>query len=332
MIEATHWHPVARVEDLGDAPLAVVLLGEALVLWRDGLQSVHAWADRCPHRGAALSRGRVLPAPDAPGGARLECPYHGWRFDADAQCAVVPALPGFTPPPAHRAQAYDVVVRHGLVWVRLAPGDTEVPAFAAEADPRLRKVTCGPYEVATSGPRLVENFLDMAHFGFVHEGSLGDRDHPEIPDYRVEDTPTGLLATACIAWQPVSSIHATGGAWVDYTYEVTGPYTCVLTKAPEAAKVAIDGFRESIALFVDPVGPETSRVWIRLAMTDFESSDATMRAFQDMIFGQDLPVLESQRPKRLPLDPKAEVHCAADKASAAYRRYLRRLGVSVGTC
>jgi len=332
MIEATHWHPVARIEDLRDAPLAATLLGEPVVLWRDGRAVVHAWADRCPHRGAALSRGRVLPVPEAPGLARLECPYHGWRFDADARCAVVPALPGFLPPPAHRAREYEALQRHGLLWVRLAPGDTGVPEFAAETDPRLRKVTCGPYDVATSAPRLVENFLDMAHFGFVHEGSLGDRDHPEIPDYRVDDTPTGLLATGCTAWQPVSSIHATGGARVDYTYEVAGPYTCVLTKAPEAEKVAIDGFRESIALFVDPLGPETSRVWIRLAMTDFDSSDATMRAFQDMIFGQDLPVLESQRPKRLPLDPKAEVHCAADKASAAYRRYLRRIGVTFGTC
>ena len=85
MIEATHWHPVARIEDLRDAPLAATLLGEPVVLWRDGRAVVHAWADRCPHRGAALSRGRVLPVPEAPGLARLECPYHGWRFDADAR-------------------------------------------------------------------------------------------------------------------------------------------------------------------------------------------------------------------------------------------------------
>jgi phenylpropionate dioxygenase-like ring-hydroxylating dioxygenase large terminal subunit len=332
MIEATHWHPVAQVEDLRDTPLAATLLGHALVLWRDARGAAHVWSDRCPHRGASLARGRVVPAPEAPGGARLECPYHGWSFDADARVVRVPALPEFVPPVTHRAHAHEVLERCGLVWVRLEPGELGPPAFPAEEDVRLRKVNCGPYEVATSAPRVVENFLDLSHFGFVHEGSLGDRDHPEIPDYRVEDTPTGLLATGCRAWQPVSSIHATGGAMVDYTYEIVGPYTCVLTKAPEAAAVAIDGFRESIALFVCPTGPESCRVWIRMAMTDFASPDAAMRGFQDMIFGEDLPVLESQRPKRLPLDPRAELHCAADKASAAYRRYLGRIGVSFGTC
>ena len=67
-------------------------------------------------------------------------------------------------------------------------------------------------------------------------------------------------------------------------------------------------------------------------MTDFASTDEAMQGFQDAVFGEDRPVVESQRPRRLPLDPKAELHCAADKASAAYRRYLRRTGVSFGTC
>ena len=52
--------------------------------------------------------------------------------------------------------------------------------------------------------------------------------------------------------------------------------------------------------------------------------------FQDTIFGQDRPVLESQRPKRLPLAPDAEVHSAADRISSAYRRYLRDSGITFG--
>jgi len=332
MIESTFWHPVAAGDDLRESPLRVMLLDRELVLWRDADGTVHAWADACPHRGASLSAGRIVPTPGEPGGARLECRYHGWRFGADARCSEIPASPGFEPPPGHRAVSFEAIERHGLVWVRLAPDGAALPAFAAEADERLRKVLCGPYDVHSSAPRVVENFLDMAHFGFVHPGSLGDRGHPEIPDYRVEDTPTGLLATGCRAWQPVSSIHATGGAMVDYTYEVVAPYTCVLTKAPDAAAVAIHGFREAIALFACPVGQEACRVWIRMAMTDFHSPDAAMRAFQDAIFGEDLPVVESQRPRRLPLDPRAELHGAADRASAAYRRYLRRLGVRFGTC
>jgi len=337
MFEKTLFHPVARVEDLGERPLAAHLMGEDLVLWRDRSGDVHAAADRCPHRGAALSLGRVVSHAD---GDALECGYHGWRFDGGGQCVAVPALPGFTPPAEHRACAYSARTAYGLIWVALRSGVAAdesglLPAFAAETDDRLRKVNCGPYDVATSAPRIVENFLDMSHFGFVHEGWLGSREHVAMRPHRVDATAHGFIATECFAWQPQSSIHATGGAMVEYTYEVGAPYTCVLTKVPEAAAVAVAGFRESIALFVCPLEPERSRVWIRLAMNDFDSPDARLIDFQNTIFGQDQPVLESQRPRLLPITPQApvtELHSAADRSSAAYRRYLRERGVTFGTC
>jgi phenylpropionate dioxygenase-like ring-hydroxylating dioxygenase large terminal subunit len=207
-----------------------------------------------------------------------------------------------------------------------------LPPFDAEADGRLRKLNCGPYDVATSAPRIVENFLDMAHFGFVHEGWLGARDTPEIPDYQVQATATGLVATGCKAWQPQSNLHSTRGALVEYRYEVSGPYTAVLTKVPEAGSTAVQDWRESIALFICPLEPGRSRVWFRLAVADFETDAAKLQAFQHTIFTQDQPVLESQTPACLPLDARAEAHTAADKASAAYRRFLREAAITFGTC
>ncbi len=338
MIETRHWHPVAQSVDIArDLPLAGNLLEHPLVLWRDAAQQVHAWADQCPHRGALLSLGKVC-------NGQLQCGYHGWRFDATGHCVHVPALPGFVPPESHRARAYEAQERYGLVWVRLAgtplfdpPTRPDLPAFSAETDSGLRKLICGPYDVATSAPRIVENFLDMAHFGFVHDGWLGTREATAIDDYQVQRTSTGLLATGCRAWQPRSNLHATNAAQVEYTYEVTAPYSAVLTKLPDPAHLAAPPvneesalFRESIALFICPVAPEVSRVWFRLAMTDFASSDDKLQAFQHTIFMQDKPVLESQMPRRLPLDLRAELHTVADKASSTYRKYLRELGVTFG--
>ena len=329
-VELNSWHPVALGQDLAQAPLPVQLLEHKLVLWRDGRGAVQAWTDRCPHRGARLSMGCVRDG-------QLECAYHGWRFAAGGQVVRVPALPAFTPPPTHHAVTHQAVERYGLVWVRLqADGDDSgLPSFAAEDDARLRKVSCGPYDVATSAPRIVENFLDMAHFGFVHEHWLGSREHTAIAEHRVDATPTGFLATGCKAWQPRSSVHAEGGAEVEYSYEVNAPYTAVLTKVPEASSVKLEDFRESIALFICPLTPESSRVWFRLAMNDFESPDSQLQAFQHQIFTQDQPVLESQSPKRLPISEQApvrELHCAADRSAAAYRRYLRERGITFGTC
>lgn len=325
MIEKQLWHPVAGSEAVAQAPLAVRLLDEDLVLWREPGGAVHAWPDRCPHRGARLSLGRVE-------NGRLECPYHGWQFDGSGQCMHVPALPQFVPPRTHCVEAYEAREAHGLVWVRLVASDAALPPFTAEADTRLRKLNCGPYDVEASAPRIVENFLDLSHFAFVHEGWLGARGASSIDSYKVEETATGLRATECKAWQPQSNLHSTAPAQVEYTYEVTAPYTAVLTKIPEAGTVTVADWRESIALFICPLTPEKSRVWFRLAVADFESSDAKLRAFQDTIFRQDQPVLESQAPKRLPLDLRAELHTAADRASSAYRRYLSRLGITFGAC
>jgi phenylpropionate dioxygenase-like ring-hydroxylating dioxygenase large terminal subunit len=320
-----HWHPVAPAGSIGTQPFAARLLGEDLVLWRDATGALHAWPDRCPHRGARLSLGRV--ADD-----RLECPYHGWQFDGSGHCVHVPALPAFTPPATHCVQHFAVQEAYGLAWVRLAASAFDLPAFVGESDGRLRKLNCGPYTVETSAPRLIENFLDMAHFAFVHEGWLGARGNTGIASYQVEETPTGLRATGCKAWQPQSNLHSTAPAQVEYTYEVTGPYAAVLTKVPEVGSVAVAQWREAIGLFIVPVEPERSIAWFRLAVADFETADEKLRAFQDTIFRQDQPVLESQSPRRLPLDLRTELHTAADRASSAYRRYLSRLEITFGTC
>ena len=324
MIERSLWHPVAQSQEVVTAPLPVQLLEQPLVLWRNAEGLVQAFNDRCPHRGARLSMGRVE-------NNNLECPYHGWQFSSGGQCVKVPAVPDFVPPPSQCVKSFEVAEAYGLVWVRLDPSDSQLPAFAAEADTYLRKVNCGPYDVAASAPRIIENFLDMSHFGFVHEGWLGSRDATAIATYQVDKTETGIIATGCKAVQPQSNLHSTQAAEVEYTYEVTGPYSAVLTKIPEEG-TSKQGWREQIGLFISPITPETSRVWFRLAVADFESTDEQLQNFQHTIFVQDQPVLESQLPKALPLDPRAEMHSAADRMSSAYRRFLKAQAITFGVC
>lgn len=321
------WHPVAISSNVVLGKLeATTLLDTPVVIWRDAEGEIHAWEDRCPHRGIKLSLGGI----ETKG---VVCPYHGWVFGSDAQCCHVPALPDADAQKINaKVKTFAVKEQYGLVWVCLGTPVLDVLPFPEFADKRLRKVWCGPYEVASSAPRIIENFLDMSHFGFVHEGWLGTREATAIEDYRVEPLPTGLRATGCKAWQPQSNLHSTQAAQVEYTYEVTGPYTAVLTKVPEAGTTAVQDWREAIALFVCPLTPETSRVWFRLAVADFDTPDAKLRAFQHTIFTQDQPVLESQRPQRLPLDLRAELHTAADKASSAYRRFLKASGITFGVC
>lgn len=219
---------------------------------------------------------------------------------------------------------------YGLAWVCLGTPDHAMPPrFPEFADDALRKVWCGPYDVQASAPRIVENFLDMAHFAFVHEGILGQQQHAAIPDYTVEtfsDTEygSGVWARQCRAWQPQASKAATSGSDIEYSYRVVRPLTAILTKQAPGA------LREAIALFLQPLTETTTRVRIILALDDFTSSDEALRAFQDAIFLQDQPILESQHPARLPLIPGAEVSVACDRMSLAYRAYLKQQNLHYG--
>src|SRR3954454_4074220 len=80
------WFPVARITDLG-TPQRTTLLGEKLVVYRNGAGTVTVRSRRCPHRGGDLAGGEVL-------AKAIACPYHGWEFDSGTGgCTRVPSLP-----------------------------------------------------------------------------------------------------------------------------------------------------------------------------------------------------------------------------------------------
>ena len=173
-------------------------------------------------------------------------------------------------------------------------------------------------------PRVIENFLDVAHFPFVHGGYLGDEDYAEIKDYEVERTSEGVVARDITVYQP--NADGTGiGRDVTYTYKVYRPLTAYLIKT--SGDLAF-----SIYFAVTPISEVESVGWMYVNMNDVQGmSDTDISRFQDTIFGQDVPVVQSQRPELLPLDLQAELHLRSDRMSIGYRQWLNDLGVSFGT-
>lgn len=328
LFESQIWHPVCESSQVQDNPLAVTLLCTDLVLWRDEQAVVHCLHDQCPHRGAKLSLGAVCQG-------QLRCAYHGWRFGAEGACVHIPAMPAFKPGPAQQARAVAVKEEMGLVWVCLEPAhanSSELPAFSAEQNTTQRKIIAGPYEVKTSAPRIVENFLDVAHFSFVHHGWLGEENTAQIANYTVETLANGFVVKDVRVDQPQASLSMNQPTTVTYQYEVKHPFCAVLHKVQAVEPGETPAFQESIAVFIQPVSPISSRVWFRMAVSDWETDSEDMIAFQDKIFSQDKPVLESQSPRELPIHSGAEVHMAVDKASVAYRKYLLQCGITFGVC
>jgi len=311
------WHAVATVEDLQAQPLlAARLLEEDIVVWRAG-DSVMAWQDLCVHRGTRLSLGKI--AAD-----HVHCPYHGWVYDRAGQCTHIPAHPGQAPPTKARVKTYQAQERYGLIWVSLGQPAHDVPPFAQWDDERYRKILCGPYRFRAAGTRAIENFLDVAHFPFVHEGFLGDPQFPEIGEYEAHIGPEGVVAENISVWQP-NPDGSGQGAQVTYTYRVFRPLTAYFIKSSAGPSFA--------AYFtISPLDEQACQGWMWLAMDyGHEVPAQEIRDFETEVTAQDVPIVESQRPELLPLDLQAELHLRSDRTAIAYRQWLRQLGVTFGT-
>ncbi|MEM9817039.1 MAG: aromatic ring-hydroxylating dioxygenase subunit alpha [Cyanobacteria bacterium P01_D01_bin.6] len=180
------WYPVIPRQRLIAGPQAFELLGEPLVLWLDQQGSPAAVRDRCCHRTAKLSLGRVE-------AGRICCPYHGWEFDAAGTCVRVPQLKDDCKVPAnYRVESYRCAERYGYIWVCLDEPLIDIPEISEASDPdyRLIQEFYEPWQCA--GLRVMENELDLAHPTFVHTETFGSGDHPTPDELEITETDWGI--------------------------------------------------------------------------------------------------------------------------------------------
>ena len=248
-----------------------------------------------------------------------------WRSGSDPSVLIGMAA-GTEVDPTAVTDPLPTRVKFGYVWTTLGHPDHEIFDIAECDETDRRILNGGSLMVSVSAPRAVENFLDMSHFPYVHTGLLGIEPRTEVVEYHVETTDTQVLATGCKFYQPVAAASAAGGQVTNYTYRVPHPYCVMLYKSVHSDPSRMD----VIALFNQPMTEERIRAHNFLAMVDDVSTDTTLRHFQQLIFGQDKTILESQYPKRLPLDPRAETPIRADKSAIHYRRWLSDKGLTYG--
>ncbi|KAJ8622794.1 hypothetical protein MRB53_031323 [Persea americana] len=191
-----HWYPVSLVEDLDpNIPTPSQLLGRDIVLWKDPNSSQWvAFDDRCPHRLAPLSEGRIDEA------GFLQCSYHGWSFDGSGSCAQIPQAA--TDGPEARAvrspracvAKLPTMVSQGLLfvwpdengWERAAaskppmlPDDFDDPAFSTVTIQR---------DLFYGYDTLMENVSDPSHIDFAHHKVTGRRDRAKPLPFKLESS------------------------------------------------------------------------------------------------------------------------------------------------
>ena len=182
------WYAVEFADSVTVKPMRVTVLGQHLALYRTPEGRPVALSDLCVHRGGALSGGEVK-------GDCLACPYHGWEYAPDGQCVKIPANQPRQPIPSKaRVDSYPVREKYGFIWVFLGDlPEAERPPMPVlpelddliENGGRFRAVK-GEILLQANYERVLENGCDIAHGPFVHAGSFGDPDRPEVPDYEVE--------------------------------------------------------------------------------------------------------------------------------------------------
>ena len=124
MTSQSKWIPVSGSGDLAAASARAVMLPEHdVVIWRTRTGDVHAWENRCPHRGMRLSFAQVRDD-------RLVCRYHGWGFDEGGQCQSIPATPKAAAPPTACVKTWSCLEASDLIWV-------DVSDEAGAGDPTL---------------------------------------------------------------------------------------------------------------------------------------------------------------------------------------------------
>ncbi|KAG2490582.1 hypothetical protein HYH03_010976 [Edaphochlamys debaryana] len=202
----SQWYPVALVADLDPRrPHATHLLGIPMALWRDSKGAWRAVEDRCPHRLAPLSEGRL----ESDG--TLQCAYHGWQFDGRGACTHIPQLRGDDKAQqvacASRrscVRAFPVQEVHGLLWVlpdsseqaaaRPAP-DNAVPELLAResGSPDGAHWSASSWFVRDLPMRYdtcLENLMDPSHVPFAHHGVSSTRNREQGTALSLRHPPT----------------------------------------------------------------------------------------------------------------------------------------------
>lgn len=314
-----YWYAVAKSTDVAPGPLAVIVLGERLVLWRGEGGAVTAAPDRCPHRESPLSLGEVEDG-------CLVCPYHGWTFSDGGTCVKVPSSDPNLPVPARANLAtVHATERYGLVWVCLGDPVEGIPEIPQESDASFRRIN-NPVEVwATSATRMTDNFVDITHFPWVHTGTFGRRQATQVPKVELEpldDFFHGYRYEVEVN-NPDTAAMASGSTAKVLTRQMSSgfnlPFTVRSTIAYET------GLEHIIFMLSTPIDDVTSYfTFVIWRNDDFSVSAEEVIQFDRAIGAEDKRMLE-RVPGVLPLDITATVSAPADKASVEWRRRFAAL-------
>ena len=211
-----YWHPVGLLQDACSVPRRVRILGEDLILFRDGAGRAGLVHARCAHRGTTLYYGRVEER-------GIRCCYHGWLYDVEGHCLDQPCEPERGAKHRHsvRQPWHPVEERYGLVFAYLGPHEKKpvLPRYDA-----LEELAPGEFleaddsSIGSGGGVIVpcnwlqhyENLMDPYHVPILHGSFSGNQFVPEMgvmPQVEFSPTPRGTKSVSVRTLEDGRTFH-----------------------------------------------------------------------------------------------------------------------------
>ena len=308
------WHPVAFSADVREEPVSARLLDIDLVVYRTD-SSISVALDQCPHRGTRLSHGALV-------ADELVCPMHGLRFNGLGVCTAVPSNPSneLSISPQLRLTTFMVEERYGIVWTNLSKAPLwPLPEWEGIKDESLKNIYIPSDTWNASAPRHVENFNDIAHFPWVHSQTFGAENVEPVPLYNVDETEFGLSFEIPYfeGGNRFPDEVESEDRQVTYRYELTFPFSTLLIISPDDSDY-VQYFADTVC----PVSAYETKIFQVVTDTTGTPDEEFLVPESLAINNEDKTLVESQRPRGLPLNLQFEGNIPADRMSIRYRRAL----------
>ncbi len=221
-----------------------------------------------------------------------------------------------------------VVERYGLLWFAPAEPVCAIPHFPEWEDRSFDRSWNAPRRTSAGAAQLTDNFLDATHLPYVHTSTFGVDDGAPLPPHEVLRSGWRASTTYVTPYKnhddPLVATGAHPLVQEHHLYKEVTPATTAVVRL----SFPLTGGVLAILFSCLPEDRSSSCVFKMMARNDFDGDPAKLAdavEFEDRVLDEDLHILEAYRDRRLPLDPRVEVHTRADKLSLAYRRLLADL-------
>ena len=215
------WYVFGWVSDLANAnPIGRIIIGEPVVVWRDREGGLHAMEDRCPHRHAPLSRGRIE-------GQTIRCMYHGMSLGVDGRCLSMPLM---RVPPNTGVQVYPITEKDSWLWIWMGKPEAADASLIPDAfgvDDPQRPMRWNSIEYDAHYQLVHDNLCDLSHLDFVHETTL----RPATGAWWAQSAPRIVQEKRALSiqrWFENAEMPGTPGTrvdiWSSYEFAVPGVF------------------------------------------------------------------------------------------------------------